>query len=477
MTERFDAAVIGSGVGGLAAAALLAKSGLRTVLCERGESVVGSSGLAAFRALDPQIVKALRLSRRGLKFAQRDLALSFIRNGGQPLALGRDRHAVARALAGLSQADAAAFVVFRREVFALSKALRPAWWDGASLDETASGLKAAQRKQLSRLAVTSAAAWLSEHFESDALKAALAFDAATRGFAPGEPGSALALLWSSAQEMCGLQGAVAIPRGGQSGVLQALAQAAQKHGVELRSSATVASLAAIGNTVSGLELASGEQIEATAVVSALSRRVTLGSLAPTALIGIAAARALMAETPHVGAASLIMGLNRSPEFGGAASLGDKRIVIAEKLETYEVALSAARLGRMPQEPAIELVLPPAEKSAQQLASRLQLHVRAWPVPLGDGFDRDLLVRAVTTLIERHVPGFGGGVASCDALTLDALTPSIARLSASAEARIATPIRGLFVCGSDAEPADAVSGRAARQAAHAAIAWLRRGGQG
>jgi phytoene dehydrogenase-like protein len=472
MNERFDAAVIGSTVSGLAAAALLAKAGLRTVLCERSESLVAGGGHAALRALDPVLVRSLRLSRHGLKFAQRDLALTMLKSGGQPLSLPRDRQAAARALATLSQVDAAAYAAFRSERLSLAKALRPAWWNGAPLAEAAANLKPAQRTRFARLAVTSAAAWLSTTFESDTLKAALAFDAAALGFAPSEPGSALALLWSAAQEMSGLQGAVAIPRGGNGALLQALAEAAQRAGADLRTSASVAALHPIGNSISGVDLASGERIEASVVVSALPRRLTLETLAPTALIGLGVAAAQRA--PAIGSVCLVMGLNRSPEFGGAATLGDKRIVVAEKLETYEAALAAARLGRMPEEPVIELVLPPAEKTAHQLASRLLLHVRVWPVPLGAAYDRDALIRTVTQMIERHVPGFGGGIASCDAAPPDALQPSIDRLSAPAEVRVTTAIRGLYVCGSDTEPADAISGRSARHAARAAVAYLRNG---
>ncbi len=128
---------------------------------------------------------------------------------------------------------------------------------------------------------------------------------------------------------------------------------------------------------------------------------------------------------------------------------------------------------MPQEPVLELILPPAEGAAEQLSSRLLLCVRVWPVPLGDAFRRDSLVETVTAMIARRVPGFAA--ASCDVLPPRAASPSVARLSAGAEARIGAPIPGLFLCGDGAEPADAVSGRAARQATHMALALHRSGG--
>jgi phytoene dehydrogenase-like protein len=423
------------------------------------------------RALDPRLVKELKLAKRGLKFSSRDLALAVPRAGGQPALVSRDRHATARSLAALSPADAAAFAAWRSELYALARALRPAWWDGASLAETAAGLKSAQRDLLERLGVTSAACFLAATFESDALKAALAFDVAACGFAPSEPGSALALLWSTSQEMCGLQGAVAIPRGGLGGVVQALNQAAEAAGVELRTGATVSRLTIAGGRLAGVELAAGEQIEAPLVLSTLSRRRTLEGLAPTALIGLGAAQALSRAIMETGSVTLVFGLNRAPDFAGG--LANRRIVIAERLETYETAFTAARLGQMPQEPVLELILPPAEGAAEQLASRLMLCVRVWPVPIGDAFDRDVVVETVTAMIARRAPGFAA--ASCDVLPPHAAAPSVARLSASAEARVATPIPGLFLCGGEAEAADAISGRAARQAAHSALVFHRGGG--
>ncbi|HEY4944253.1 MAG TPA: FAD-dependent oxidoreductase [Rhizomicrobium sp.] len=471
MSERYDAAVIGGGVSGLAAVSLLAKAGLRAVLLEQATTLSGPAGEPALRALDPRLVKELGLARHGLKFSSRDLALAVPRSGGQLTVLSRDRHATARSLAALSPVDVAAFAAFQREFATLARALRRTWWEGAPAAETAARLKPAQHDLLDRLTVTSAACFLAARFESDALKAALAFAAAACGFSPSEPGSALALLWSAAQEMCGLQGAVAVPRGGVGGLVAALSQAAEAAGATLRPGATVSRLTVADDRLAGVELAAGEQIAAPLILSTLSRRRTLEGLAPTARIGLGAAQALRRPSPRTGCATLVFGLNRLPDFGGG--LANKRVVIAERLETYEIAYTAARLGQMPREPVLELILPPPQAAAEQLSSRLLLSVSVWPVPLGDAFDRDALARTVGAMIERHIPGFAA--ASCDVLPPLAAAPSVARLLSGAAERIETPIPGLLLCGDAAEPADAISGRAARQAARLAVLLHRKGG--
>ncbi len=461
MSERYDAIVVGAGVNGLIAVALLAKAGLRAMLLERSSLLFGHAGEATLSALDPRVVKQLRLAQHGLAFAVRDLSLTVLDAGGQSAVIGRDRHATARSLAALSAADATAYEPWRRALFDLGRALRPCWWNGHTPDEIRRALTLPQRVLLDRLSVASAAAWLSSVFDSDALKAALAFEVAACGVAPSEAGSALALAWCAAQEMCGRQGAVAMPRGGAIGLQQALSEAAQKAGAEIRTAAMVSSLLVAGGAIGGVELVAGESIAAPLVLSTLSRRRTLSGLLPTAAIGIGAAREVARPQAEFGCATLVYGLQRPPDFGAFRAAANTRYVLAERLETFEVALSAQRLGWVPQEPAIELALSPAG------AERSVLTARVWPV--GRNADRDALTKRVTGMIERHALGFSALIASCDVLLPSGGSVSASRLACASTERIDTAVRGLLLCGPDAEPAHAVSGVAARQAAAFAIA--------
>ncbi|MEJ0026634.1 MAG: NAD(P)/FAD-dependent oxidoreductase [Rhizomicrobium sp.] len=456
MSEEFDALVVGGGVEGLIAVSLLAKAGLRAQLLERSAILYGHAGAATLSALDPLVVRELRLARHGLKFAMRDLSLTALRQGGANAVIGRDRHATARSLAALSPADALAYAGFRRDLFALARALRPSWWEDRPVADTLAGLKPRPRALFERLSVSSACAFVAAAFESDALRGALVFAAADCGAAPPEAGSALALLWAASQEMSGLQGAVAIPEGGVVGLLRALSEAAQASGAAIRTGAAVARLTVAGGAATGVELATGEIVTAPLVLSALSRRRTLLDLLPSGEVGLGAARALGRPTEAFGAATLVFAL--SPGFDTGLAAGT-RMVIAERLETYETALAAIRLGLVPREPVLELVMFPAGRT---------LTVRAWPV--APSYDRNALVRTVTAMIERHAAGFAQAITNTDVLEPPDGEPfAVARLFAGAAERIETPVRGLLLCGIDAEPAHALSGRAARQAAGMAVA--------
>ena len=288
-SRNFDVIVIGAGISGLAAAALLARSG-RAVTVVDGAAPSPPPGAQALHALDPALVKALGLARHGLKFAVRDMPLVGLRADGRHLVLTRDAQATALSLVGHSRADAEAWPRVHGEFYALARAMRSYWW-GSGGGKTLARLQG----KLEPFRRMGAAAWLDSRFESEALKATLAFDAASGGLSPLEPGSALTLLWRAAQEMCGLQGASAMAAGGPRALVDLFAAAARDAGAELRTASPVACILAEGGKVAGVRLATGEVLAAPRVLSCLSRRLTLCSLLSSGEAGLGEAARLERE--------------------------------------------------------------------------------------------------------------------------------------------------------------------------------------
>ena len=480
-----DVIVIGASVGGLAAATYLARAGLSVVLVEArnaqgglctsaplGEGFSVPLGAHALYALDPKLVKDLRLARRGLGFAVRDMALVGLRPDGRHVLVTGDAQATARALAIHSRTDSEAWPRCHRALHALARMMRPHWWNLGGMrtpKELARPLEGFRRM--------GAQAWLDTQFESDALKATLAFDALGANLSTLESGSALTLLWRAAQEVCGQQGAVAMPKGGPGALASALALAAKDAGADIRTGARVARIHVVGHAVEGVELASGNTIAAPRVLSALSRRATLCDLLAEAEAGFAGAAACDRTRARVGAAKVILTLDAQPAFGGIATPADARFILADGSAAYAVAHATAETGRVPYDPPIEFTFPTASDPAlapmgQHLLSAL---IRPLPVDPPEGWEalKPELVRMLTAALSAHAPEIARRVTHAEVVTPDDFAArfgheevrgSVAHMLSDWESRVRTPIAGLMLCGAAAEPVAAVSGRAGRIAA-------------
>ena len=486
MSGAHDAVVIGAGVNGLAAATYLAMAGKRVVVLEAHDAPGGLSERDAFAdgfraakaahalyALDPSVVRELKLARHGLKFAIRDMALVGLRNDGKHLVLVRDPYTTARHIVPHSNADANVWAEFRREWFALARALRRLWWRADSRNNADVVARA------ERVARMGAGAWLDSWFESDALKATLGFDA--HALSPLAAGSALVLVWRAAQEMCGLQGAVALPRGGMGALVDAVAAAACKAAVETRTKAPVADiLVGTDGAVTGAALVSGEIIEAPLVLSSLSRRETLSLPSVQRALGLGAAAALAERQPGVQMARVALALDTKAVIAGSQVPMTGRFVIAERLDSVAAAHAAALAGRMPEELPMEVILPAAADPALAPDGRHFVSVVVGPVPAqiegGWRAAKSLLAAKVVTQLSRHFTGLSRHLAGVEVLTPDMARDSFgaddafggavdtARLLADWRARVRTPVPGLILCGAAADPIGAVSGRGGRMAA-------------
>jgi len=487
----YDAVVIGAGVSGLSAAAYLGRAGRRVLVLEARNKVGGLCDTARFGehfrapaiaqtlyALDPRVVKELGLARHGLKFAIRDMPLSGPRSAGRPIVLPRNMADAVRSIATHSRADAQAYPRFRRELFALGRAARRLWWDdGAPGKGTLAKLAYLKRR--------STAAFLDSWFESEALKALLAFDGAAGNVSPFEPGSALLLVWRAAQEMCGLQGAAAFPQGGPEALAKALLAAAQAAGCEIRTGTAARHIHADG-AVAAVGLASGETIACRAVLSSLSRRKTLLDLAGGAGTGFAGAAALARARPRAGAARVLLAVNAAPAFAGAGVPLEGRIVIAEHLDGLGAAHARAQAGELPDDFAMEIVIPSAADAGFAPPGQHVLSVQVRPVPLsppqGWATLKTTLAQRTVLALERYAPGLARHITAVEVVSPDDIAVTYGaedescggagRLLAPWTSRIRTGIAGLLLCGASAEPAGAVSGRAGRIAAAVLLAEQR-----
>ena len=468
--RSYDAIVIGGDFNGLAAAALLARAGKKVLVLEArdrfgGMASASDSGLApasqTLHALDPNLVKQLGLARRGFQLAVRDMPLVGLRADGKHVCIRRDVRATAANIAIHSKHDAEAWPRFHRDLFALGRAMRP-FWNGES-----NVIGPDTRDAFDRLSRFGVISWLDSWFESDALKATLAFDAAGSGLSLTEPGSTLALVWRASQEVGGLQGAVAQPRGGMRVLTEIMTASAHNAGVDMRTNVKVEDLILEGARVTGVETSAGEAVHSSTVLSTLSRQQTLSRLPNPLAAGIADAMKMRRADAPLAMARIVFSLSAAPVFSGITVPPNSRFVLSEHAESYVDAEMAARKASLASELPMEIVVQsPADENSQ---SQHILYVTIPFVPriLDGGWKaaRKTLAEYVIVAISRYIGKFANSIASMKILTPDELlSASSFHLFAAPRDLIATPIGGLFLCGADAEPMDAVSGRAARIAA-------------
>lgn len=482
--QSYDAIVIGGGTSGLVAAAYLTKAGRNVLLLEArdklgglcaaanlGEGFASSVGTHTLYALDPLVTRELSLPGRGLRFATRELALTGLRRDGRHIIISHDVHDTASSIALHSQRDADMWPRFRKELFELARAMRSLWWEPrGTLPSGVEGQK------IERIARMGAIAWLDSWFESDALKATLCFDSTAGGISVLEPGSALSLVWRAAQEMSGLQSAVAIPQGGPTALVEALTRAAQGAGCELRTGTRVDRVILDGNRVAGVQMQSGETCFAPFVFSAVCSFRLSSQLLPPGALGIAGMEASRRISP-LAEVRVVMSLRKAPQIAGHTTLSASRFMLAERPETYWAAEMAARNGDIADEIPIEFVIPTMADASLtppdlHVLSALVRHVPQHSAQDWSALSSEIGVRVVTS-IERLVPGISHDISdieiSCPDPMEAPLLLTVTHMLTTAMQRIETPVAGLFLCGADAEPVPAVSGRAARIAVASALA--------
>jgi phytoene dehydrogenase-like protein len=477
-----EAVVIGGGMNGLVAANYLAGAGKRTTLLEARDTLGGLCRTSAavpgildsavahtLYALDPRILRDLELARHGLKFAARDMALVGLRTDGKHSIVERDVHATARNLAIHSRADAEAWPRFRNELFQIARAMRRLWWDD---DKRSSSGPVAHIRRMS------AQAWLDRRFESEFLKALLLFDATEGSLSPLDAGSALMLVWRAAQEICGLQSAVATIEGGPAALVAALEAAARARGVCIRTGVRVSALLAENGKIGGVVLPSGETVAASLVLSSLSSDKTLRGLLPPGAAGLAADNTK--DGAAVGAARVLLAFDGLPAFGGIAIPQAARFVMAQRCENLIDAHEAARAGRLPEELIFEFTLSPIAASAPGGPRLLNALIRPVPVSPAQGWQsmKALLAAKVLAALERHLPDAAKHLVAAEIVTpadlamhYDMEPPARrapARMLSGWAERARTPISNLWLCGADADVVGAVSGRAGRIAAQIAL---------
>jgi phytoene dehydrogenase-like protein len=515
----YDAIIIGAGHNGLVAAGYLARAGLRVLVLENRELVGGACvteaiwpgyrvSTAAYLCslLRPQIVHDLELARFGYHVDPKDPAFFSPFPDGRFLFMWQDRKKTMDEIAKFSRRDAEAYPLYEDCLERLARFIEPLLLEAPpnlpprSAADFLDYLRLAARlwklgredaAALIKVFSQSAAVFLDEWFESDALKVTLATDGVIgANGGPMSPGTAYVLLHHCMGGVGGVRGLWGFVRGGMGAISEALAASARSRGAAIRCSSKVVRILVRGGEARGVVLAGGEEIHARLVVSCCDPRRTFLDLLEPGELPEGFLQAIGRYRSQGTSLKINLALDALPDFRvlpGAGPQHRATMHICPGMEYLERAWDDAKYGQPSRGPLIEMTIPtlydpslaPPGKHIMGIFLQYapyRLRSGAWDEIKESYADhvigriaeyapnmRSIVLRrqVLTPLDLERIYGLTGGNIFHGEMSLDQM---FFLRPAAGWARYRTPIRNLYLCGSGAHPGGGVMGAPGRNAA-------------
>ncbi|MEI8058463.1 MAG: NAD(P)/FAD-dependent oxidoreductase [Actinomycetes bacterium] len=522
-THQYDAIVVGGGHNGLTNGAYLAKSGLKTLILERRSFVGGAAiteelhpgfsfttfsyGLSLLRN---EVIHELELTKHGFMPIVMPTTFAPMENGDY-LLLGPDHDQNIKEIMRHSPKDADAMDRYDYDLQRVLQYVKPIFdrkppnifsknpEDLADVRWLLNHLGKADKKVIHdtvRLLTGSIADFLDDYFESDIVKGLMASSGITgTKLGPMSQGSGLVYLYMTIGEHDGALGSWSFHKGGNGGVTQVLARAAQAYGAEIRLDSAVDHVTVIDGRASGVVLADGTEFTAPVVVSALDPRRTFLELVPRRELPSDLVETIERFRFQGSASKVNFALDGAPRY---PALGDRTdqyngfINIGPSIEYLERAFDAGKYGWYSDRPYLDTCIqsfvdpdmaPPGKHvmSCFTMYTPYELKGSTWDA------ERENLGDTVQRTLESFFPGFSDLV-----LHREVVTPlDIEQMTGLSEGNIyagellapqmyffrpapgwsdyRTPIQGYYQCGSGTHPGGCVIGSPGRFASQQVIA--------
>jgi len=498
----YDSIVIGAGHNGLVCAAYLARAGQRVLVLESAPDVGGLAARREFHSgfrvsvphvathVSHKVIRDLELARHGFRACGTPPGITGFGSGGQPVSLSAD------SLDGVSTTDREAYANYARLMRRFADRLAPFWQKtiprigGNRVGELATfahlGLNVRRlgkrdMGEFLRLAALPTRDLMDEYFEDDALKVVLSWDGLIGGkLAPRSPNnSVITMLY----RMSGVPGG--------PGLIGALRASAEAAGVEIHTQSRVAAIRveadSAGQRATGVQLESGESVEAPLVISSADPATTFLDLLGVDYLEIGFANRIrhLRNQGYVG--KLHLALDQIPEFEGV-DRPEGRLILAPDLDSIEFAYDDAKDGYGSETPVMEVVVPSLDDPALAPDGQhvLSAHVMYVPREPRDG-DNDLLRRTMLErsigVLEEYAPDIRQHIIHQEFMTptdiettfgnrgghwhhVEVAPDQLLMMRPTYEAaQYRTPLTGLYLCGAGSHPGGDLTGHPGHNAAH------------
>ncbi len=506
--------VIGAGHNGLVTAGYLARAGEDVTVLESRHVVGGAavteefmpgfqSSMASFVVglLRPEIIADLELEQNGLELYAADEAISCtIFEDGSNFFMWRN---LDRTLKDIKQKfgaeDLQGFMQFGMDMQFVAEIMGPhIMAPPPSVSEFVGAFERAGQMALFERFITGSVRDLCDfYFKSEALKAHFIFPGLVSMYGgPSTPGTAYLLAHHSVGEFMGQFGLWGYARGGMGSITKALAKSAEAHGVEIRTSTPVRQIVTRGGKVTGVELTTGETIEAERVISNADPRRTLFDLIGVQNLPKDFVKEIEEYDVRGTMARVYIATEELPAFIGFDSTKpgvehEGHLFLGPNTDLFEDGWDAQRRGRIPDDFAVEALIDSVRDNSFAPPGKhvLTLGVQQLPFTL-KGSDRDAekdrFTQRVVDKFVQYAPNLKDKVIGAECRTpLDwerdyNLTGGNIYHGAMTMGRImgarpgalrngyAAPVDGLYLCGAGTHPGGGVMGASGFNAAMAVL---------
>jgi phytoene dehydrogenase-like protein len=516
--QRYDVVVIGGGHNGLVHAAYLARAGRKVLVLERRNVLGGAAvteevfpgfhfSVASYvvSLLRPEIIRELDLPRHGLEILPLDGTFTPMPNGDY-LWRVNDHAKTRREIARHSKLDAEAYEEYGKAMVEMGRFVKPILamtppdptsWDVKGLLQL---LQIGRRFQKLppmdqynqvQLMTMSAIDFLDQWFETDVLKATMAASGVIGTFlGVRSPGTAYVLLHHYMGEIDGAFRSWGFARGGTGAISNAIADAAREAGAQIRTQAPVARISTKNGRATGVVLADGEEIPAVAVSSSVDPRLTFFTFLGREHLPSDFAEDIERYKFRGSSGKVNLALDALPDFRSRPGPGPHlrgAISISPSVDYMERAYDDAKYGRYSRRPYVDVVIPSLTDPSVAPAGKhvMSCFVQYAPYHLKEGdwdSERERFGDTVIDTLAEHAPNIRDIILHRQVLTpLDlerefgltegnifqgelTLEQLFFLRPAPGWAQYATPVRGLYMCGSATHPGGGIMGAPGRNAA-------------